>query len=174
METTTEQEVIFELTRKGEFIYSGSENNCYIKLQKIQSQSADWAMKYEGYQISPAKLFIFDNIEEAYNACDQQLTIQDLLNQRIYLKDGRGWSNVVITRELRNSIAENISERLGGRGNTKEVIKRALQRQHPPQHWGLARFTVEKYGDSKPRIGYIAGQDSTWEYAEMRKYLKCV
>lgn len=171
METTTEQELTFELTCNGDFVYRGTENDCYMKLQKVQSQSADWAMKYEGYKIEPEKVFIFDNLTDVYNAADSQLTIQDLLNQRIYLK-GRGWSTIIITREFRNYIAENISDRLGGRGNTKEVVKNALQRQYPPQHWGLARFTVERYGDSKPRIGYIAGQDSTWEYKEIRTYLK--
>ena len=43
----------FILSRKGDFIFEGSENECFIKLQRSQSQSADWAMKYEGYTITP-------------------------------------------------------------------------------------------------------------------------
>lgn len=115
----------------------------------------------------------FSTLEEVFNAASEQITIQELLNGRIYLIS-KGWSTITITRELRNYIAQNIAEKLGGRGNTPEVIKNALQRQHPPQHWGLSRFVIEKYGDTKPCIVYIAGQDSTWEYREIRKYLKFV
>lgn len=43
----------FELRHKEELIFTGSENDCYFKLQRVQSQSADWAMKYEGYTITP-------------------------------------------------------------------------------------------------------------------------
>lgn len=42
----------YQLKRRGELIFEGTENECYIKLQRVQSQSADWAMKYEGYTIS--------------------------------------------------------------------------------------------------------------------------
>ena len=52
MEESEEKE-IWELKHKGELIFEGSENECYFKLQKSQSQSADWAMKYEGWTIKP-------------------------------------------------------------------------------------------------------------------------
>jgi len=42
-----------ELKRKGTVIFTGNENECYFKLQRVQSQSADWAMRYESYTITP-------------------------------------------------------------------------------------------------------------------------
>jgi hypothetical protein len=50
METTLKNK-IFVLSQDNKEIFQGTENECYIKLQKIQSFSADWAMKYEGYKI---------------------------------------------------------------------------------------------------------------------------
>jgi hypothetical protein len=47
METTE----LFGLFRYSEKLFEGTENECYFKLQRIQGQSADWAMKYEGYKI---------------------------------------------------------------------------------------------------------------------------
>jgi len=41
------------LTKNDSFICSGTENDCYLKLQRVQSQSADWAIKYEGYKVEP-------------------------------------------------------------------------------------------------------------------------
>lgn len=41
------------LKRYGIIQFVGSENDCYHQLQRSQSQSADWAMKYEGWSISP-------------------------------------------------------------------------------------------------------------------------
>ena len=52
METALKNKIeIFILSQNGKEIFQGTENQCYIKLQKIQSSSADWAMKYEGYKI---------------------------------------------------------------------------------------------------------------------------
>lgn len=45
----------FELSKHGEVKFTGTENECYFKLQKMQSQSADWAMKYEGWKVKPKK-----------------------------------------------------------------------------------------------------------------------
>lgn len=47
--------MLYILTKNNEFIFSGTERECYFKLQKIQSQSADWAMKYEGYKIEKSQ-----------------------------------------------------------------------------------------------------------------------
>ena len=44
---------LYDLRRDGKFIFRGTENECYMKLQRIQSQSFDWAMKHEGYTITP-------------------------------------------------------------------------------------------------------------------------
>jgi hypothetical protein len=46
---------MYQLTQHGKVLFEGSENECYIYLQRYQSQSADWAMKYEGYRIAPKK-----------------------------------------------------------------------------------------------------------------------
>jgi hypothetical protein len=50
MENTTKNE-IFVLSQDSKEIFQGTESECYIKLQRMQSFSADWAMKYEGYKI---------------------------------------------------------------------------------------------------------------------------
>lgn len=42
---------MYQLCRDGKVIFEGTENECYFKLQKEQPQSADFAMKYEGYEI---------------------------------------------------------------------------------------------------------------------------
>ncbi len=44
---------LYDLRRDGKLIFRGTANECYMKLQKVQGQSADWAMKHEGYSISP-------------------------------------------------------------------------------------------------------------------------
>lgn len=46
------KEVTHELTQNNEFIFKGTEFECYYKLQRVQGQSANWAMTYEGYKIS--------------------------------------------------------------------------------------------------------------------------
>lgn len=50
----------FILSHKGTEVFKGTENECYIKLQRSQSQSADWAMKYEGWKIEEEKTFLTD------------------------------------------------------------------------------------------------------------------
>jgi hypothetical protein len=50
MENTTTNE-IFVLSQDSKEIFQGTESECYIKLQRMQSFSADWAIKYEGYKI---------------------------------------------------------------------------------------------------------------------------
>lgn len=47
--------MIYELTQDGKVKFTGTENECYYKLQNLQSQSADWAMKHEGWEICPKK-----------------------------------------------------------------------------------------------------------------------
>ena len=51
--TIVTEPVTHVLSQDGTEIYRGSENECYFKLQRYQSHSADWAMKYEGYKIEP-------------------------------------------------------------------------------------------------------------------------
>lgn len=45
-------EEMWDLRRDGTLIFRGTNSECYIKLQRVQSQSFDWAMKYEGYTIT--------------------------------------------------------------------------------------------------------------------------
>jgi len=42
---------IYQLSQNGIVKFLGSENDCYMKLQRVQGQSADYAMKYSGYKI---------------------------------------------------------------------------------------------------------------------------
>ena len=44
---------LWELRKDGKLLRQSTEFDCYKRLQWIQSQSADWAMKYEGYTINP-------------------------------------------------------------------------------------------------------------------------
>ncbi|AGO47450.1 hypothetical protein Phi19:3_gp046 [Cellulophaga phage phi19:3] len=41
----------YNLSQDGEIKFTGTENECYMQLQRKQSQSAHWAMKYEGWKI---------------------------------------------------------------------------------------------------------------------------
>ena len=42
----------YKLTKDNDTKFIGSENECYYKLQQSQSQSAEWAIKYEGWNVS--------------------------------------------------------------------------------------------------------------------------
>ena len=46
---------MYQLKRDNVVLYEGTENDCYFKLQKLQPQSADFALKYEGYAIDKKK-----------------------------------------------------------------------------------------------------------------------
>ena len=42
----------YRLYHKNEMVFEHEDiNHCYYKLQRSQSQSADWAMKHEGWRI---------------------------------------------------------------------------------------------------------------------------
>lgn len=65
METTTNTtEQQFELSHNGEVKFTGGENDCYFKLQRLQGQSADWAMKYEGWKIEPVVAPVINSYEQ--------------------------------------------------------------------------------------------------------------
>lgn len=116
---------------------------------------------------------IISTLKQVWDLSDNQVTAQELLNGRLYLK-GEGWTSVLLTNDFRNEIAENIAERLGGRQNTKNQVARVLKRNpHVPQHWGLSRFILQQVGE-RFYIGYVAGQDQQWESNEIRTYLKNV
>lgn len=52
------------LSHKNETIFEGSERKCYLKLHNSQSNSIDWAMKYEGWEVIPTDEDIVDEIQE--------------------------------------------------------------------------------------------------------------
>jgi len=63
------------LSKNGTETFRGTESECYHKLQRSQSQSADWAMKYEGWKIEPVndvveKLISFVNQKSGLNPND--------------------------------------------------------------------------------------------------------
>jgi hypothetical protein len=41
----------YQLTKDSRVIFEGTENECFFRLQSVQSQSADWAIKFEGYKV---------------------------------------------------------------------------------------------------------------------------
>ena len=47
------QNNLFDLRKDGKLLFRGTEQECWNKLHQIQSASADWAIRYEGYTISP-------------------------------------------------------------------------------------------------------------------------
>lgn len=47
---------LFALTRDGKTLFEGMQDSCYLKLQRMQSNSANWAIKHEGYKISPIEV----------------------------------------------------------------------------------------------------------------------
>lgn len=51
MKTKTTTANYFVLAMDGKTEYEGTENECYHALQRKQSHSADWAMKYEGWTV---------------------------------------------------------------------------------------------------------------------------
>jgi len=115
----------------------------------------------------------FKNLNEVFAAANpHQVTAQELLNGRTYL-EGKGWTNVKISDELRESIISTIAETAGGREQTKVKTYRTL-RSSNPQHWAIARFLLSSYkqvrnGDAY--FSYCAGQDQVWEMRELRKHL---
>ena len=50
---SAELDDVYDLRRDGKLIFRGPANDCFIKLQKIQSSSFDHALKHEGYTINP-------------------------------------------------------------------------------------------------------------------------
>ena len=113
------------------------------------------------------------NLKEVFACADTQVTAQELLNGRLYLK-GEGWSNVQISDELRESIISTIVETAGGREQTK-IRMYAKMRNSKPQHWAIGRFLLSRYDNvrnGEPYFSYCAGQDQTWEMKSLREFLK--
>jgi hypothetical protein len=43
----------YSLTHKGCEVFKGTEDHCYMKLQRCQSQSAGWAIQNDGWKVEP-------------------------------------------------------------------------------------------------------------------------
>lgn len=115
----------------------------------------------------------FKNLKEVFAAADHQVTAQELLNERLYLK-GKGWSNIKISPELRETIISTIVETAGGHEKTK-IKMYSKMRNSKPQHWAISRFLLssyEKVRNGEPYFSYCAGQDQTWEMKALRDFLK--
>ena len=54
-----------QLTHNGELIFEGTEDQCYKKLLRSQSQSTLWAIRHEGWKIEPTDEDIEDPKKEA-------------------------------------------------------------------------------------------------------------
>lgn len=52
-EGTEEVGQVFKVTRDRDEKFRGTNNECWIYIQKHQAMSVDWAMKYEGWAIVP-------------------------------------------------------------------------------------------------------------------------
>lgn len=112
----------------------------------------------------------FNTYAEILAASGNQVTGQELINRRLYLKDG-GWQTIELSENLADTLARDISNILGGRIATKKAVYNTLV-YSKPQHWGLSRILLEQYGDSPARLSYCAGQDYTWECNAIRSKLK--
>lgn len=108
-------------------------------------------------------------LKQAYKLSLSQVTVQELINGRMYTS--KGWEDVKLSNELKNEIAETVSNYLGGIKRTKERVYNNLM-YGKPQHWGLKRFVIECYKNKPPYITYITGQDTTWEMKAIRAALK--
>ncbi len=43
---------IYQLTQDKNVMFEGTEDSCFMKLQRMQSNSATWAMRHEGWKIT--------------------------------------------------------------------------------------------------------------------------
>lgn len=118
-----------------------------------------------------ARITTIDSLEKAWKVKGNQLSAQDLLNENMYLKT-TGWSKVKLTDKFKEDLVEKIVEIAGGQHNTKRTTRMVLNHRKP-QHWALDRIFIEKYG-KRVVMSYCAGQDYTYEMAQLRKHLKAL
>ena len=111
----------------------------------------------------------FNSIEKLFLATDgKQLNAQEIINRRANV-DGE-WQDIELTAEFMSEFIEAIVDILGGRNMTQSYVRYNLRRS-TPQHWGLSRIVLSKYGSSPARWSYCAGQDCPSEISQIRKYL---
>jgi hypothetical protein len=112
----------------------------------------------------------FNTLEEIFEATKgSQFTAQQFINRRANI-DGV-WQDFEVSNDLRLKISNEIADLYGGHLKTRFAVEFSLNSCRP-QHWGLSRTILEKYGDSPARFSYCAGQDYTSELASIRKALK--
>lgn len=112
---------------------------------------------------------VFKTLEEILKAVDYELSVQQLINEKVHLK-GLGWSKIELSNELKDLIINKTVDILGGHQKTKVLTSKALEFR-TPQHWTLSRMFVNDYGNGA-RISYCAGQDYTSEMRTGRKAIK--
>jgi len=112
-----------------------------------------------------------DQLAKLQKKTKVQITVQQVINSRVYLDNGLGWSKVIVSDELKEEIAESVSQLFGGRYTTRAAMKRTLLNERP-QHWGLERIFVAKYGKNAARLSYCVGQDGQTEATILRNALK--
>jgi hypothetical protein len=75
---------ISTLSQDGKLKFEGTNNECFFKLQKLQGQSADWAMKYEKWAITdyplPHKL---ENHEISFNEDSNLFELKNTISRGI-------------------------------------------------------------------------------------------
>jgi len=118
-----------------------------------------------------ARITKINSLEKALKVAGGQITAQQLLNERMYLKT-TGWSKIQLSTDFRDELINTITfEIVGGRAHTKERVYNRLKFENP-QHWALDRIFVSKYKNNPARLYYCAGQDATYEIKQLREYLK--
>ena len=94
-----------------------------------------------------------------------QLTADEILNNR-YHNNKIGWTETRLSFDEKQKALDMIAAKIGGRKPGQ--IRRALDRR--PNHWAIKRFIFAIYNE-KLMCSYCAGQDMSWEMADLRKYL---
>ena len=117
-------------------------------------------------------MYLFDSLEQITAQCNSgqkhQVTAQEIINRRTFL-DGE-WQTIDLTDRCEDELVSSILDVLGGWTKNQARMSRVL-RNSRPQHWGLTRIFIEKFGDSPVRVSYCAGQDYPWELRQIRQYL---
>lgn len=114
----------------------------------------------------------FKSLNQLFAAAKKhQITAQELINERSFVFGQ--WQNIKLTDELKNEVINQILSILGGWEKNKKYIEYNL-RNSSPQHWGLTRILLSKYGKNNASFSYCAGQSYPDELKSIRKYLqKC-
>lgn len=125
----------FELKHNGELIFTGTENECYMKLQRVQSQSADWAMKYEGYTITAYTAKIKETSKKYYADQLANLLTEETMSIHIVGKTKEtnpmalnDESASVLVEWLRDNFSvHETSKTFGGNWSTEDVKSRSAE-----------------------------------------------